>query len=230
MLCGDRSGLEGSDEDDGEDAPQEDDDEHDAANSASAMSTSDMASPPMMQQQHSQPPHHSDADSGFRNRTLPVRGTYLPALSIDGQQSYDGSYMSRVPNAYPISPSPVHERRDFHHSPGYSPQNSIYHWSQPTMSQSSMMPNSYYTASPQNTLPPSYQLPPLPTPQPHVHSATYDSRFDGGPATLATHGQFRTGSLSHPNQMPPVHGFSEYGMGRTEPEMKDESQGMYSAQ
>jgi len=210
VMSGDnRTGLDLSD-DDGEDVKDEDEEENPA--SMAVVSTPDAMVPPTMMQ-HSHMQSHSESDTSYQSRNMPVR--FHTQMEPQQTSFNEVSYLPRTVNFQPTSPTPQDPNRRSFASPGFhSPQQNMYGWGQQNTLVSNGPNTAYYVSSSQ-TLPQqstSFQLPPptsvsqpmLPPPlSQHHYELPTAPRFDHGP-NLGL--QVRTTSLGHPQH----HGITEY--------------------
>lgn len=211
VMSGDtRTGLELSDDDEGEDVKDEDEEEN-PASIAVVSATDPMLPQTMMQHSHMQA--HHDPDSSYQSRNMPVR--FHQQLEPHQAPFNDVSYLPRSVTFQSTSPTSQDPNRRSFASPGFnSPQQNMYGWGQPNTLVSNGPNTAYYVSSsqplPQQST--TFQLPPptsvaqtmLPPPLgPHHYELPSTPRFDPG-TNLGL--QVRTNSLGHQQH----HGLSEY--------------------
>ncbi|KAG9248277.1 hypothetical protein BJ878DRAFT_62171 [Calycina marina] len=199
-----RPGLDLSDDDDEDEDIKGESEVHQPTSTAMVSTPDSIVSPTMMQH----PQMHSEADSGFPSRNMPMR---FNSGQIEPQFN-DVSYQPRTLSFQPTSPTAQDlSRRSFASSSSYQspqPQQNMYSWGHPNNMASNGPNTSFYVAS-SHSLPqtPQFQLPP-PTsaaqpmpmlPPPPIIAHHYElptvSRFEPNPNTGIP--QLRTHNLAH---------------------------------
>ena len=238
-MYGDRTGLEGSDEEPEEGIKDEYDEQDVVPVSTSIPTPESLVSPSMMQNIQSRP----EESNGLFHRMRPLPVRYHTQPLDEQQQSYTDSFPRGIGISFQQQSPDMPDCRSFA-SPGYqSPPQSIYGWQNNSIVNGSSGPvssnnNFYVTTSPQSALAPPpapYQLPlpntqqnMLPPPLSNHHFDTLSPRggrlYKGVPLLG---NQLRTGSLGHPHHMPSHHSYQDFlndhgGYGHGDEGIKDE--------